>query len=359
MMRFLHIVEDLGIGGTERLLEGLLPRLKVHGHDVMVFSLWGEGPIAESLRKKGVEVRNQSLSNYWNPVQIAALNRSIRKLQPDIIHSHGSFANVFAGFAASLLRGVPLLIHHHTEWTGDHPWRQVFAEKWAAGRADRILSVSRAVARSVIEEGIGSERKVEVLYNGVDLQRFPFRKRSVGGGIVSVGSLVPHKGQEVLIRAMTDIRSRVPDSTLTIVGDGSERARLERLSDELDMKGAVRFTGRVADVGEYLSDADLFALPSLEREGLGISILEAMASGLPVVATECGGIVEIVENERNGLLVPPGDSAALSNALLRLMQERELSVRMAENARDRVEKEFTLEKMCTDLLDIYKGITGE
>ena len=357
-MRLLHLIQDLGIGGTERLLEDLLPLLMDSGHEVGCCCISNEGPIAKSLRGKGVEVSTLGLHSYWNPIQVASMFRFIRRIQPDLVHSHGSFANVFSGLAAILPFFPPLILHNHTLWTPDHPRRQLILERWVAARSDRVLCVSKATAQSFIEAGIATAGKVEVVYNGIDLQRFPFNGKQGGNRIISVGSLAPHKGHDVLVRAMQEIRRDIPDATLTLVGDGTERTKLECLVDELGIREATQFVGEVNHVQKYLQDSSLFVLPSIKREGLGIALLEAMATGLAAVATDCGGIGEVVEHGVSGLLVSPGDPIELSEAVVRLLTEVELAYRMAVNGRKKVEEQFSLEKTCQSLLNIYEEVVG-
>ncbi len=244
-------------------------------------------------------------------------------------------------------------------WTPGHPKRQYLAERWAAGRSARVLCVSRAVANSVVEAKLTGAEKVEVVYNGIDIERFPLAGDREGEKVVCVGSLAPHKGQEVLVRAMREVREHVPNATLALIGEGSERTGLERLVYELKLKGAVRFIGQVGEVHRYLHDARLFVLPSLKREGLGIALLEAMSTGLAVVAADCGGISEVVEHGVNGLLVPPGNIRALSSAIVRLLKDTALSDQLASNGRATIVERFTLEKVCRLLLEIYEEVAGE
>lgn len=358
-MRLLHITQDLGVGGIERLLEGLLPRLRDLGHEVELFCLWGEGPIADSIREKGVNVSHLSLRSYWNPGQVYALHRKIRMAKPSLVHAHGSFANIFSGFSGRLPSSPPVLLHNHTQWMSRHPRRQVLAERWAARGAARVLCVSRAVADSVVGASLSPPQKVRVIYNGVDLDSYPLQERYTTDKLVCVGSLESHKGHDVLIRAMMIVREHMPGALLTLVGGGSRRAALENLAGELGLADAVEFTGVVTRVQDYLYDAGLFVLPSLEREGLGIALLEAMASGLPVIASQCGGVLEVIENGVSGLLVESGDSTALAMAIVQLMGDRELSDRLAAKGRARVEERFSLEKTCQALLSVYEEVLDE
>jgi len=215
-----------------------------------------------------------------------------------------------------------------------------------------------ATARSFLEAGIVSPTKVEVVYNGVDLERFPHSRAHEGNAIICVGSLAPHKGQDVLVRAMEKVREKVGEASLTLVGDGTQRAKLEDIVEELGLGGAVRFAGRIDDVHEYLRNSRLFVLPSVEREGLGIALLEAMATGLAAVATDCGGVGEIIEHEVNGLLVPQGEHLPLADAIVRLLKNERLASTLAAMGRKTVEERFDIETTCDKLVKIYEEVAG-
>jgi len=355
-MRLLHVIEDLGVGGIERLLENVLPRLRDFGHDVEVFCLWQGGAVAEKLKQDGFTVHLAGVQSYWNPGNVIRTSRSIRRLGVDLIHTHGSFANIFAGFAGMLPGFPPFIIQHHTIWTGGVFRRQVLAEKSAGRKAARVLCVSHATADSLTNAGIVSREKIRVVHNGIEIDRFPDTGASDRRRIISVGSLSPHKGHMVLLEAMGLVLQQCPDAFLTLVGDGSERIRIEERIKEFDLGDHVRLEGIVDDVQGCLSSAGLFVFPSIEREGLGIAALEAMASGLAVVASDCGGISEIVEQGVTGVLVPPGDPAALASAVIRLISDREEAGRLAAAGRRRVEEHFTIEQTCRELLAVYEEV---
>ncbi len=355
-MRLLHVIEDLGVGGIERLLEDLLPRLRDSGHNVEVLCLWQGGVVAEKLKQNGFTVHLAGMQSYWNPGYVIRTSRLIRKLDVDLVHAHGSFANIFTGFASMLPGFPPLIIQHHTLWTGGVFRRQVLAEKGAGSKAARVLCVSHATADSLTNAGIVSREKIRVVQNGIEIDRFPVTEMSDRRRIISVGSLAPHKGHMVLLEAMGLVLQQCSDAFLTFIGDGSERSRIEERIEELDLQDHVRLEGIVDDVQGCLSSAGLFVFPSIEREGLGIASLEAMASGLPVVASDCGGISEVIEHGVTGVLVPPGDSRALAGAVIRLISDREEAERLAAAGRRRVEEHFTVEQTCRELLAVYEEV---
>jgi glycosyltransferase involved in cell wall biosynthesis len=355
-MRLLHVIQDLGIGGTERLLEGLLPRFRQAGHEVLLFCLSDLGPLAPSLRDAGVVVEQLGLRSYWSPRQVLALRKAIDRSGADLVHAHGSFANIMTGFACLLPARRDYLIHHHTMWENVHPHRQVFAEHRVAHGARRVVCISRAVALSLVEAGIATPEATVVVLNGIDLERFPpvpFRARP---RIVSVGSLTPHKGHRFLLEAVGRLAGRWPELEVVLVGEGSERPDLTMQAGRLGLAQRVRFTGALADVRSELAPGGIFVLPSARREGLGIALLEAMATGLPVVATRCGGIGEVVTGEI-GLLVEPGDVPALAEAIEGLLTDPARAERLAEAGRKRVVERFSLEHSVRALLALYDEVS--
>lgn len=357
-MKLLHVIEDLGVGGIERLLEDLLPQLRNSGHDIEVLCLWQGGTIAERLQENGIRVHIAGVRSYWNPAQVSRVIRTIRDMKMDLVHAHGSFANVFMGLASLLPGFPPFVIQHHTLWTGGVFRRQVIAEKTAARRAARVLCVSQAAADSLTDAGIASREKVRVVYNGIVIDRFPVSAGTNRRRIICVGSLAPHKGHVILLEAFRRVMQSLLDVTLTLVGDGSERSRIEQEIERHSLRDHVQLTGIVEDVQGVLSSAGLFVFPSIEREGLGIAILEAMSSGLSVIASDCGGIREIVEHGVTGLLVPPGDARFLADAIIRLITDQDEADQLAAAGRALIESRFTIDSTCRELMSIYEEVLG-
>lgn len=188
-------------------------------------------------------------------------------------------------------------------------------------------------------------RRARTIYNGVDVRRFhpPDTGRREGKEftVLSAAHLIPEKGTEVLLRAISACSERV---RLMVAGDGPERQRLERLAVSLGLEDRVEFLGLRNDVDRLLREVDTFAHPALWQEAFGLTVAEAMASGLPVIASDVGGIPELIEDGRTGLLVAPGDVAALTAALGRLMERPQLGAELGRAARQRVERRFSLER---------------
>jgi glycosyltransferase involved in cell wall biosynthesis len=245
--------------------------------------------------------------------------------------------------------------------------REVWVDRLLYRLSDRIIVPSEASKRLVMEMEQIPARALSVVYNGVDMTQFaPQADRAAAREelglaadnvvIGSVGRLSADKGgQDVLIRAVAEVRQAHPEVRLVFVGDGPLRVGLEALVSELGLGEVVRFTGQRADVARLLGAFDIFVLPSL-REALPIAVIEAMAVRLPVVAARIGGIPEVVEDGGTGCLVPPGDVAALAAVLERLVGDPALVARLGAAGQARVQAQFTVEQMVRRVEHLYEEL---
>lgn len=226
-----------------------------------------------------------------------------------------------------------------------------------ARRARFVVCISDYAKTRLAAMLPGEQRgKLEVVHCGVRLDRFAARGDPVLGeqGILTVGRAVQDKGQAVLLQALARLADTVHSPRLVLVGDGPDLAALRRLADELGLEGRVRFTGALAHehVREHYAQAAVFCLPSF-AEGLPVVLMEAMASGVPVVATRIAGVPELIEDDVTGLLVSPGDADELAAALRRLAEAPELARELARAARRKVEAEFDVERSAAELERVF------
>lgn len=219
---------------------------------------------------------------------------------------------------------------------------------------DAVIAVSRAVA-----ERVTNIRPV-VVYTGVPVAEslIPSRESTTERVLGTAARLLAQKGIGYLLHSLASLRSEFPNLVLEIAGSGPERTTLERTTRALGLTDRVRFLGWVNDLAPLFGRWEAFVLPSLE-EGLPVAPLEAMAAGLPVVATDVGGIPELVENGRTGWLVPPGDSQALAERLRQLLGDREKRLSMGAAGFARARRQFAVERMVKEIADIYDGLVGD
>jgi len=270
----------------------------------------------------------------------------------DLIHGHGLRGAWIAGLAA-WKTGKPFLFTAHNLAPTRMSRISRFALAWTAEQAAGIIAVSEAVAESLVRCGIARE-SITVIPNGIDLALydFPMAESNNRATILGIGRLSPEKGFPTLIEAMALILKHQPEAALVLAGEGPERERLNLLASTFGLESRVSMPGFVEDVAELLADAAVVAIPSLE-EGQGIVALEAMAAGVPVVATQVGGLMETITHEETGLLVPASDPATLADAILRFLRDDSLRNRLVAAARKRVEDQYTVGKMVDRTAGLY------
>jgi len=363
-----HLVEDLKTGGAERVIADIVEGLDRKRFEARVWCLTRGGETADELLEKGVEVRILGIWSYHNPLNIIRLSRLLKKEKPDIVHTHGYFASVIGRLAAKKA-GLPIIITHVHSTYWEYKKRHLLIERYLSRCTHRIICCSEAVKNFVTGHEKIKEDKTVVIYNGVDEERFlpvqdPWPPRARLGidrespVVGTVSSLTPHKGQKYLIQAAAKIREKYPATRFLIVGDGPLRRSLEEQALELSLQSSLIFTGARRDIPDLLSLMDIFVLPSSSREGLGIAIIEAMAMEKPTVATDIGGIPEVVQDGETGLLVRPGDSAALAKAIIELIDNPDRAKAMGKKGRNRFAQKFTRKTMLSKIEDLYLSLAG-
>ncbi len=295
------------------------------------------------------------LASAWRLARIIALHR------PEIVHAHDPHAVAMASMALSFGVGpaVPTLVASRR--VDFHLQRHSFS-RWKYRQVTCFIAASRAIADILAADGIPRSRIV-VVHDGIDVDRvraepsadvhaeFWFPKGAPV--LVNVAALVPHKGQKFLVEAMAKVRRKVADAQLVIFGEGELRPALEQQIRELDLGKHVVLAGFREDVLGLMRSADLFVMSSV-TEGLGSTLLDAMAFELPVAGTRAGGIPEAVEHGLTGLLVPPGNAEALAAAIVQLLGDPALRERMGAAGRERVEQQFGLTRLVEGTLEAYQ-----
>jgi L-malate glycosyltransferase len=362
--KILHIVEDLKVGGLEKILASIVLALDKTKYDVQVWCLARGGDIAQELIEKGISVRILKMESYYNPLNIVRLGLAMNRERFQLIHTHGYFAGTFGRLAAILAR-LPVIIAHVHGTDYDYSKRNLMIERFLSYFTDRIICISHAVERFItVNEGIRSE-KTCLIYNAVATPDYflndHLRKEvraSLGLDVEAiviaiVASLTANKGHGILLTAFKEAFRSHPSIRLLIVGDGPLRKQLEMATRQLMMDQAVVFTGIRQDVFSLLQTSDIFVLPSQDREGLGVALIEAMAVGLPVIGTNLGGIPEVIEDGENGFLVSPRNPEQLAEALKKLVNDQTLRTGMGLRGRQMYEEKFTLPRMIRQIETLY------
>jgi glycosyltransferase involved in cell wall biosynthesis len=354
-LRVAHVTLGLEVGGQEKLLVEFARHADRQRFELRVVTLGERGPLAEEVEACGWPVTALGVSTGLRPGLVLRLARLFRRWGTDAVHSHDDRPLIYAAPAARLAR-VPRVVHTRH---GQSFWmtrRQRLLVNATAALTDRFVSVSEDARRLTLRHGVAAKR-LGVIWNGIDTERFAFSGPRVGGPAVTVARLSPEKDVATLLRAAARIVAERPHFRLEIAGDGPCMPALRQLVGELGLDGHARLLGRVRDVPALLARASLFVLPSLS-EGISLTILEAMARGLPVVATRVGGNCEVVADGETGVLVPAGEPAALAEAILRVLRDPEAGRRIGRAGRQRVERYFDVRRMVAEYEALYAGQTA-
>ncbi|MHC4662333.1 MAG: glycosyltransferase [Planctomycetota bacterium] len=356
-IRIMHLITSLVPSGAERVLYELATRLDNKRFDVSVTCISAvRGEIGEWLAKAGIPVHYLDVKMKFSPLRFSSLAALLRKERPRILHTHLFHADQ-AGRIAARLAGVPFIVStEHIVEKRKLPWRRVI-NSFTIGLADRIACVSESVKKYLEETHRVPEGKLTVIPNGIDLSRFdkPLSKsgarKKLGlpentAIIASVGRLDFQKGFDILLEAFRQIEAR-RETLLVIGGDGPLHGKLEKSA------GAnARFLGRIDNVPQLLAAADIYVQPS-RWEGHPIALIEAMASGLPIVATDVPGNRDTVRNGENGILAEPESPEILAEAIMSLLSDGVLAEKLGASARNLAKTEFSAKLMTERYCGLY------
>ena len=367
-MRILHVVAEKGFAGGENQLLATLVHLQRSGVE-SVIALNPTARFRPHAEDLGLEIHEVRIRNNIDVVGAVALRRLFRRVAADLIHFADSRAHKVGALAG--LWGAKLPPRIVTRRM-DYPLKPGPYRRWLYGGAgDAVVVISTAVREVVLKLGVDPQR-VHLIYEGVDTARLGSlrgessrraARRQLGleeedlcG--VTMASLHVRKGHDVLVGALGVVC--VPRGRRLVwifAGDGPEREALEQAVKGLEGNISVRLPGQVQDIETLLSAADLFCLPS-RYEGLGVALLEAMAAGVPCVATRVGGMAESVIDRQTGLHVPVGDEEARARAIESLIDDPELARRLADGGRRRTAEQFDVQIMGESTLRLYRQVAG-
>jgi len=353
VLRVAQITLWLDVGGQERLLVEMARHRDTLRFEWSVIVLGGRGTLAEALEATGVRVISLDAPSGFRPGLWRQLAQLLRQERFDVVHTHDDRPLVYGMPAAQLAQvGRRVHTHHHGRLSHKH-WYQRMLLRQAASCAHHFVCVSRDSARYMIEQGVPAAR-VQTLWNGIDLTSFAYQGPSDDGPIVTVARLSLGKDIATLLRAARYVVTAFPRMRFEIAGDGPCRADLSELAKELNLTQNVTFLGEVRDIPALLARARLFVLPS-QSEGISLTLLEAMARGLPVITTQVGGNPEVVEAGVTGLLVPPRSPETLAQAINSVIVNPARSRQMGLAGRRRVENCFDIRRMVAAYEALYMG----
>ena len=353
-MKIMQIVPELRSGGVERGTIDLAKYLKQKGYASVVVS--AGGPLVGELTAAGVThyalpVHKKSLFSIIRSVK--ALSKIVRIEGIDVIHARSRVPALIA-FFVSRKTHIPFVTTCHGFYS-----RHFLSRLMGWGKI--VIVASHIIGKRMRDDFGVPHSKIRLIARGVNLQEFQFRSLSEGKKnqivIGLVGRITPIKGHPLFLKAMARVTRVFPNIKIQIVGDAPKpqyKEELLMLTRRLGLTHSVEFLGTRYDIPQLLSNMDVLVVPSVGEEAFGRVAIEAGACGVPVVATRIGGLIDIIENESNGLLVPPDDPRVLADAITRLIKEPELARSLAASMRKKVEKEYSLDLMFEKTLQVYQ-----
>jgi glycosyltransferase involved in cell wall biosynthesis len=353
-----QVLSTFRVGGAEALALELASRASRDRFEPVAIALRRTGDMEPRFAQAGIptlalgcaEDRGLDLGG------LARFAQALRRRRVKVLHCHNRMATVY-GVPAARLAGVPVIIctRHAAPTIYRSRGRPTLLERMAIPFVDHFAAVSNEVRETAARFKRLPAKRSSVIYNGADLQRFrpasPARSAEKPA-LICVARLSPEKRHDVLLAAVRRLLDSGLALDLTVVGDGPTRPALEKQIADLRLEGAVRLLGMRDDVAELLREADLFTMPSA-TEGMPITVIEAMACGLPIVATAVGGFLELVKDGENGFLVPVGDADALAQALARLIRDRDLLRRIGAANRRVAEEKFDIADTVRNYEELY------
>jgi len=370
----LVLISSLAEGGAERVTVSFLRRLVAQGKRVTLCTITNrfDSFLAEDIRSAGIERIDLGAHRLASARLLIRYVRLLRRKRFDIVHAHGQDASILAAFGRCIT-GVPLVMTRHVQEEPSANWRENLRARAALAafrRADRVVAVSDSTARRLHDLTRLDPLSVRIIHNGIELERFqnPETKAqrkeiraSLGAAdddflILVLSVLRPGKGHDVLLRAWPSIQKRRPHAKLVIAGGGEMQSELVAQAELLG--NSVRLLGARNDVPGLLAACDLLVLPSVS-EALPTVIMEAAAARKAVIATNVGGVPELVEDGKTGVLVPPGDGDSLADAILQLIFDPNRLRNFGEEAERKAIRQFSMDRQITETLKLWNEVIVE
>ena len=361
-MKILHLNTEKTWRGGEQQTLYLLQVLKERGIFCHLVCQ-PDSPMAQKAREAGVAVFPIFMHGEADPMACYRIRNLIKTFQYDILHSHTSHAHTLAFFASIGCRVCRLVTRRVDFSIYRHSFLHLSGIKYRH-MAEYYIAISRKIKDVMVADGVAADR-IFVVHSGVDLQRFAgvsgdhliteFNLTPGEKVVINVAHLAGHKGQQFLVRAIPRVIEKFPGVRFFIVGKGELLAELKELAASLGIARELVFTGFRSDVGAFYKIADLFVMSSVQ-EGLGTAVLDALAEGKAVVATDCGGIPEIIHDGETGRLVEPANPEALARGIIDVLRDPEQAGRMAARGRALVQNQFSIETMAENNLSVYRTL---
>jgi glycosyltransferase involved in cell wall biosynthesis len=360
--KILHVITSLGIGGAENLLLSYLKNLNQNKFSFYVCCLRDKPDDLSYKVSEFAQIINLKMKSKFNPTVVFRLLKVMKNIQPQIIHTHLFQPRIYTTFAHLLYNRAVLLTHKHSIVNPRKHHIFMLIEMVAILFNKRIIAISDSVKKSLSKYELIPKSKILVLTNSIDYRKFNEISKNktylIDKSIVigTVGRIERVKGINYLLLAMKIILQQYPNARLEIIGDGSQLNELKSLAEKIGISNSVIFFGKLANPIPNYGRMDIFVLPSI-LEGFGLVLLEAMAAGIPVVATNVHGIKEVVVDGKSGILVPPKNPEAIANAVTRIIEDPQLRKDLVDEGFNRA-RLFDIQEHLLKLDNLYNNLLG-
>ncbi len=373
--KVIWIIDGLGHGGAEQLTGTIISHLRNKFHvRVCALQVREDNPIAAQLESIGVPVDFVSIPRLRTLSNIPSLVTYLRKHSPDLVHTQLQFSDILGSIAAKILN-IPTVSTQHVIEPLDafNTAKMRQSLNWFCLKyiSKTVIAVSEQTRQYIITQGKIDPSKVITIHNGIEVDKFNSISKEKSNSIrekhlispkdkliLSVAVLRKQKGIQYMISALPEILKSVPNLKYLVVGDGSYYSQLSKIVEEKKVQKSIIFAGHQPNVPEYMAASDIFVLPT-EIDAFPTVLMETLAAKCPSVASNVGGVPEIIEHETTGLLVPPQNPEALSTSCLRLLQNPELANAIAENGYKAVTEKFDISVQINNLEKLYLDILND
>jgi len=368
-INILHIISKLPVGGVENQLLLVLKKYNRNKLSPLVCSLSDKGAIGQEIENTGTEVLSlNKLKHTFDWTIVKDIHDLIKKRNIKIVRTHQYHANLYGRLAAIFAKAPCIVASVHNIYTRDKKFHRRIINKFLGRFTDKVVAVSETVKKDILKYDCLAEDKITVIYNGIDVNNFLNINGNLTRSKLSISQEVPvigtigrltfQKGQKYLIEAVSIIKEKFPRIMLLMVGDGPMKEELQNYANTLGLNEHVIFTGSRRDVPALLAAIDIFVFPSF-WEGLPSALIEAMASGKPIIASDIPPIREIVDSEKVGILVPPKNRNAVADSIELLLRNKNLAQKISNNAKEKVFSTFNIETTAKQYIDLFKNILRE